>query len=37
MTTRTREGQSVKILGGMKEFIGQTGTIIQKEDKLYRV
>ena len=28
---------NVKILGGMAEFIGQTGVIVDKEGKLYRV
>lgn len=30
-------GQRVKILGGMKEFIGQTGEIMYKEGNMYRV
>ena len=33
----TREGQTVKILGGMKEFHGKIGTIGAKEGKAYRV
>jgi hypothetical protein len=28
---RNREGQRVTILGGMREFIGQTGTILWEE------
>jgi hypothetical protein len=35
-----REGQRVKIMGGMREFVGQTGTIISEEGsnpKMYRV
>jgi hypothetical protein len=32
-----RINQHVEILGGMSEFVGRTGTILGKEDKLYRV
>lgn len=32
-----RSGQRVRITGGMSEFVGQTGTILCKEDTLYRV
>lgn len=32
-----RIGRRVKILGGMQEFIGLTGTIENKEGNLYRV
>ena len=30
-------GTAVKIKGGMKEFVGKTGYIMQKEGKHYRV
>jgi len=33
----TREGQTVKIISGMKEFHGKIGTIGAKEGKAYRV
>lgn len=32
-----RYDQHVKIMGGMKEFVGQTGRIIAKEGNMYRV
>lgn len=32
-----RSGQTVRITGGMKEFVGKTGKIFHKEGKLYRV
>jgi hypothetical protein len=32
-----RYGQRVKIIGGMAEFVGKTGTIISKESGMYRV
>ena len=40
-TTDRRIGKHVRILGGMKEFVGHTGTIVDVEkqgwEKLYRV
>ena len=32
-----RIGCRVLITGGMQQFIGQTGTIVSKEDHMYRV
>lgn len=32
-----RFNQRVTILGGMSEYVGQSGTIIGKEGRLYRV
>ena len=35
----SRIGKNVRILGGMSEFIGQLGTIVdyERRDRLYRV
>lgn len=30
-------GRSVQITAGMKEFIGKTGTVVDKENKMYRI
>ena len=30
-------GRHVKILGGMKEFVGKTGMVVDREGKLLRV
>jgi len=34
---RSRYGRRVLIVGGMPAFIGKTGTIIGREDKLLRI
>jgi hypothetical protein len=36
-TTRDAEGDRVRINGGMKEFVGRTGTVVGKEGKMWRV
>lgn len=30
-------GRSVRILSGLDEFVGKTGTVIDKEDRMYRI